>query len=142
MLQSDMRVAMATAFGDAYLDGPLSLSEWLKGRAFINDSFGTDNAPSDSKDTVSTVIAGMAEPITPPQCTTGMKVSVQDVDSQPESGNRRASSWAMEGSSLSDDGCNRRGTQEMGSIETDAQINIYRNGPTIMAFPMPSLLVG
>ena len=137
---------MATAFGDAYLDGPLSLGEWLRGRAFINEPFGIDNAPSDSKDTVSTVIAGMGEPITPPQCTTGssgMKSSVQDIDSQPtDSGTRRASSWVMEGSSLSDDGCNRRGAQEMGSVETDAHFNSCRNGPTIMAFPMPSLLVG
>lgn len=145
ILQSDIRVAMATAFGDAHLDGPLSLGEWLRGRAFLSDSFGTDSAPSDLKETASTVTVGIGEPITPPQCMTGppgMKTSVQDIESQPCDGHRSSSSWAMDGSSLSDDGCTRRCGQETGLVETDAQPSSCRGGPTVMALPMPSLLVG
>lgn len=145
LLQSDMRIAMATAFGDAHLDGPLSLGEWLKGRAFVSDTFGTDSAPSESKEIGSTVLAGIGEPITPPQCTTGptgMKASTHDIESQPCDTHRSNSSWAMEGSSLSDDGCTRRCGQDAGSAETDALSNSSRGGPTVMALPMPSVLVG
>eukprot|EP00250_Pteridium_aquilinum_P013407 c21321_g1_i1 orf=428-6595(+) len=145
ILQCDMRVAMATAFGDAHLDGPLSLGEWLKGRVFVSDTFGTDSIPNESKEMASTVLVGIGEPITPPQCTTGpagMKTSVHDMESQPCDTHRSNSSWAMEGSSLSDDGCTRRCGQETGSVETDAQPSSCRGGPTVMALPMPSLLVG
>ncbi|MCO5585901.1 hypothetical protein L7F22_039835 [Adiantum nelumboides] len=145
ILQSDMRIAMATAFGDSLLDGPLSLGEWLKGRAFVNDTYGADSVLSDSKEIASTVLAGIGEPITPPQCTTGpagLKAATHDIESQPCDTHRSSSSWAMEGSSLSDDGCTRRCGQETGSIETDAQLNNGRGGPTVMALPMPSLLIG
>ncbi|KAI5059150.1 hypothetical protein GOP47_0025469 [Adiantum capillus-veneris] len=145
ILQSDMRIAMATAFGDSLLDGPLSLGEWLKGRAFVSDTYGTDSALSDSKEIASTVLAGIGEPITPPQCTTGpagLKASSHDIENQPCDTHRSNSSWAMEGSSLSDDGCTRRCGQETGSIETDAQLSNGRGGLTVMALPMPSLLVG
>ncbi|KAH7277369.1 hypothetical protein KP509_39G047500 [Ceratopteris richardii] len=145
ILQSDMRIAMATAFGDSVLDGPLSLGEWLKGRAFISDTCGADSGLSDSKEMAGTGLPGIVEPITPPQCTTGpagLKISVHDIDSQPCDTHRNNNTWVMEGSSLSDDGCTRRYSQETGSIETDALVGSGRAGPTIMALPMPSLLVG
>lgn len=146
VLHSDIRVAMATAFEDAQVDGPLSLGEWLRGHALLSDTLGSDSLASDLRESASTVTVAIGEPITPPQCTTGgplgLKASVQDVENQACDSHRSSSSWAMEGSSLSDDGCTRRCGQETTSMDSDTQPNSSRGGPTVVALPVPSLLVG
>lgn len=74
LLQSDIKVAVKHAFGN--LDGPLSVSEWCKGRSSFGDSGNTgDGYPFQSpvleaKDSSSTLtLAG--EPMSPSQSAGG-----------------------------------------------------------------------
>ena len=66
-LQSDIKVALKNAF--ANLEGPLSLTDWCKGRNQANDSSAIndpiDNIGNDIRDSSSINIRG--ESISPPQ---------------------------------------------------------------------------
>lgn len=67
LLQSDIKVALKSAFGN--LDGPLSVIDWCRGCSHFVDSGtpGDGNEPRDSSGAFSLV----GEPISPPQSTGG-----------------------------------------------------------------------
>lgn len=73
LLQSDIKVALKTAFGS--LDGPLSLTDWCKGRnqasdtVTVSDGFSVDCIVSEIKDSSSITLRG--ESISPPQALSG-----------------------------------------------------------------------
>eukprot|EP01018_Ginkgo_biloba_P032449 Gb_30550 [translate_table: standard] len=158
LLQSDIRMALKTAFGDTNLDGPLSIADWCRGRVHLGDGGHTGDgyygecALNDSKETASTVTIAIGEPITPPQCSAGGPVilkgmPLQQVDNQICEVPRGHKNWGVETLSMSDgarldDGCQRRTNPETYSSETDLQMHLLRNRPTLMALPVPALLVG
>lgn len=69
LLQSDMKTALKSAFGT--LDGPLSVTDWCKGRGQLGDSGSTgdglsaESTVNESKDSSSTVMLNIGEPISP-----------------------------------------------------------------------------
>ncbi|KAM0934563.1 putative mediator complex subunit Med13, mediator complex, subunit Med13, MID domain of medPIWI [Dioscorea sansibarensis] len=125
LLQSDIKVAVKHAFGN--LDGPLSVSEWCKGRSSFGDSGNTgDGYPFQSpvleaKDSSSTLtLAG--EPMSPSQSAGGPS--------------------CMKDCSRIDDPSQRRSNQEMANSESEPQKTYCNYRPTLSVLPLPSILVG
>ncbi|XP_068635779.1 mediator of RNA polymerase II transcription subunit 13 isoform X2 [Aristolochia californica] len=123
LLQADIKVALKSAFGN--LDGPLSITEWCKGRnqsgdtaGISGDGYSLESTLTEAKDTSSSVTLA-SEPISPPQSSTS------------------GSSFVKDGSRL-DEG---RINQELCGSELE-QINNSRLRPTLMVVPLPSILVG
>ncbi|XP_020581529.1 mediator of RNA polymerase II transcription subunit 13 [Phalaenopsis equestris] len=125
LLQSDIKLGLKSAFPSS--EGPLSLTEWCKGRHQLGDS-GTcgDGHPfqftmGESKDSQNTVSLG-SEPISPPQSGGG-------------------SSCIKEGVRI-DDSTPRRSNQDISCSELDAQKLTSRFKPTLAVLSLPTLLVG
>ncbi|KAG0487445.1 hypothetical protein HPP92_009540 [Vanilla planifolia] len=125
LLQSDIRFGLKSAFSS--LEGPLSLTEWCRGRhqlgdsGTIGDAYSFQFSMAESKDALSSVSLG-TEPICPPQ--SGIN-----------------SSSLREGV-RNDDSSQRRLNQDMCGADNDAQKLISRSRPTIAVLPVPALLVG
>lgn len=155
LLQSDIRVALKTAFGETSLDGPLLITDWCRGRVqlgeggHIGEGYSGENAPNDSKEAISTVTVAIGEPITPPQCSTGGSVNLkgtplQQIDYQMSEVQRSNKNWGVETLSMPDgarldDGSQRRSTQDS---ESELHTSLSRHRPTLLALPFPALLVG
>ncbi|KAJ0968254.1 hypothetical protein J5N97_025171 [Dioscorea zingiberensis] len=125
LLQSDIKVALKHAFGN--LDGPLSVTDWCKGRSSLGDLGNTgDGYPFqspvlESKDPSGTLTLG-GEPMSPPQSTGGP-------------------SCLKDGSRI-DDSSQRRSNQERGSSESEPQKPYCNFRPTLSVLPLPPFLVG
>lgn len=67
LLQSDIKTALKSAFG--VLDGPLSVTDWCKGRNQSGettvDGFSAESTISDCRDSSSTVALSAGEPLSP-----------------------------------------------------------------------------
>ncbi|XP_065878471.1 mediator of RNA polymerase II transcription subunit 13 isoform X2 [Euphorbia lathyris] len=119
MLQSEVKTALKSAFGN--LDGPLSVTDWCRGRSQSSDG-GTafdgsfaESALSECKDSSSTV----GEPMSPAQSSAG------------------ASSCHKADGAKADDAGQRRLSQEAES----EQLSCPRR-PTLSVLPSPAILVG
>lgn len=130
LLQSDVRVAMSNAFGEASADGPLALLDWCRGRVQTSDCGESTN--TDSREVNSTITV-VGEPITPPQSGGGLKGMDMEDMRRSSSSNR-----AIDSSSLSEqtDACQRRGL-----VDDHSDVSGYHE-PTILTLPTPALLVG
>lgn len=75
LLQSDMKVALKSAFGN--LDGPLTVTDWCKGRsqlgdaAIVSDGYAVESTVGEVKDSSSSVTLAGGEPISPSQSSGG-----------------------------------------------------------------------
>ncbi|MQL89359.1 hypothetical protein Taro_021936 [Colocasia esculenta] len=126
LLQSDIKVAIKNAFGN--FDGPLSVTDWCRGRnqsgdsMAIGDGFPIDCIGMEAKDTSGPITLG-GEPISPPQALTS------------------GSSCLKDGTRM-DDTLQRRTNQETSTSEPEQPNNSSRFRPTISMIPFPALLVG
>lgn len=74
LLQSDIKTALKSAFD--ILDGPLSVTDWCKGRnqsgeaGSAGDGFSAESSISECRDP-SSVAASIGEPMSPPQSSAG-----------------------------------------------------------------------
>ncbi|XP_020677957.1 mediator of RNA polymerase II transcription subunit 13 isoform X1 [Dendrobium catenatum] len=125
LLQSDIKLGLKSAFPSS--EGPLSLTEWCRGRHQLGDSGASgDGHPfqytiGEVKDPLSTVSLG-GEPISPPQ-------------------SGCVSSCIRDGVRI-DDSTQRRSNQDICGSESDAQKFSSRFKPTLAALSLPALLVG
>ncbi len=142
LLQSDVRIALSNAFGETSMDGPLALVDWCRGRVQMSDGgHFSESTVTDSKE-VSSTITVVGEPITPPQLGGGLK-AVADMDVDMRRSSSSSSSRVLENSSLSEqtENCQKRVGlgDDLGMLESDV---LTSHGPTILALPIPALLVG
>ncbi|KAK2641530.1 hypothetical protein Ddye_023293 [Dipteronia dyeriana] len=132
LLQSEIKTALKSAFG--VLDGPLSVTDWCKGRGQTGDAGAMGDGSAEStvtecRDSSSTVTHSVTvgEAVSPSHSSGGgpssLKVPI-----------------AMDGSKL-DETCQRRLNQDVGSSESELQLS-SRLRPTLYVLPSPALLVG
>eukprot|EP00268_Persea_americana_P036449 TRINITY_DN35925_c0_g1_i2.p1 TRINITY_DN35925_c0_g1~~TRINITY_DN35925_c0_g1_i2.p1 ORF type:complete len:1243 (-),score=292.63 TRINITY_DN35925_c0_g1_i2:168-3449(-) len=127
LLQTDVKEALKSAF--KYLDGPLSIIDWCKGRSqsgdtgFTSDGSSVESMVNETRMSSSSVTFSAGEPISPPQPSTG------------------GSSFLKDGTRL-DETCQRRSSQEVCNSESEQQINHSRLKPSLLVFPLPAILVG
>ncbi|KAF3953058.1 hypothetical protein CMV_021455 [Castanea mollissima] len=131
LLQSDIKTALKSAFNT--LDGPLSVTDWCKGRnqsgdaGSAGDGFSADSSMSECRDSLSTVTHSVGEPISPSQSSagglSGLKVSS-----------------AMDGAKV-DETSQRRSNQEICNSDSELQL-CTRLRPTLFVLPLPAILVG
>ncbi|XP_048235321.1 mediator of RNA polymerase II transcription subunit 13 isoform X2 [Ricinus communis] len=123
LLQSEIKTALKSAFGN--LDGPLSVTDWCRGRGQSGDGVSTvdgsyaESMLSECKDSSSTVCLSVGEPMSPAQSSAG------------------ASSCLKVDGAKADDTGQRRLSQE---IESE-QLSSSRR-PTVFVLPSPAVLVG
>uniref|UniRef100_A0A1D1ZKE6 Mediator of RNA polymerase II transcription subunit 13 n=1 Tax=Anthurium amnicola TaxID=1678845 RepID=A0A1D1ZKE6_9ARAE len=126
LLQSDIKVAIKNAFGN--FDGPLSVTDWCKGRnqsgdsMAVGDGFPVDCIGNEAKDS-SSAITLCGEPISPSQALTGGSSCLKDV-------------------SRMDEALQRRTNQDSSNSELELPNCYSRFRPTISLIPFPALLVG
>lgn len=81
LLQSDIKMALKSAFGT--LDGPLSVTDWCKGRSqsgdvgTVGDGFSGESSASASECRDSSSTLSVGEPISPSQSSVGGSSSVK-----------------------------------------------------------------
>lgn len=127
LLQSDIKVALKSAF--VSLDGPLSITDWCKGRSqsgdvgFTSDGYSVESMANEARESSSTVTHAGGEPISPPQSSIGGSSYLKDGTRMDESGQRRSNL----------DICNS---------ESEQQVSHSRLRPTLLVLPLPSILVG
>ncbi|XP_059630501.1 mediator of RNA polymerase II transcription subunit 13 isoform X4 [Cornus florida] len=130
LLQSDMKTALKTAFGN--LDGPLSVMEWCRGRNQSGDAgsevdgFSAESAVGECRDSSSTASLSVGEPISPSHSAGGsscLKVSS-----------------TTDGARV-DEISQRRSNQEICMSESEQQLST-RLRPTLFVLPLPAILVG
>ncbi|KAJ9141059.1 hypothetical protein P3X46_031639 [Hevea brasiliensis] len=123
LLQSEIKTALKSAFEN--LDGPLSVTDWCRGRSQSGDVGTTcdgslaDSTLSECKDSSSTVCLSVGEPMSPAQSSAG------------------ASSCLKVDGAKADDTGQRRLSQE---IESE-QLSCSRR-PSLFVLPSPAILVG
>lgn len=75
LLQSDIKEALKSAF--KYLDGPLSIIDWCKGRSqsgdtgFTSDGYSVESMVNEARMSSSSITFSVGEPISPTQPSTG-----------------------------------------------------------------------
>ncbi|XP_027336151.1 mediator of RNA polymerase II transcription subunit 13 isoform X2 [Abrus precatorius] len=122
LLQSDIKTALKSAFTN--LEGPLSVTDWCKGRnqlvdtGSIIDGVSAESSINECRDS--------SEPMSPSQSSVG------------GSSSNKVSSM-MDGAKV--DETQRRSGQDMCSSDSEQQ-PCSRLKPTLIALPFPSLLVG
>nr|GLL32579.1 mediator of RNA polymerase II transcription subunit 13 isoform X1 [Ipomoea trifida] len=127
LLQSDVKSALKSAFGT--LDGPLSVTDWCKGRAQSNDSAISGDgslaestaSASECPDSSNTVTLSVGEPISP-------------------SPSSAVGSSSLKDGSRGDEATERRLSQD--ALSESEQLLNARLRPTIAAVPYPGILVG
>ncbi|KAF2310543.1 hypothetical protein GH714_014053 [Hevea brasiliensis] len=122
LLQSEIKTALKSAFEN--LDGPLSVTDWCRGRSQSGvgttcDGSLADSTLSECKDSSSTVCLSVGEPMSPAQSSAG------------------ASSCLKVDGAKADDTGQRRLSQE---IESE-QLSCSRR-PSLFVLPSPAILVG
>ncbi|KAG9454603.1 hypothetical protein H6P81_007507 [Aristolochia fimbriata] len=122
LLQADIKVALKSAFGN--MDGPLTVTEWCRGRnqsgdtaGISGDGYSLESTVTEAKDASCSVTLA-TEPISPPQSSTS------------------GSSFIKEGSRLDEGRINQDTSSEL------EQMNNSRLRPTLVVAPLPSILVG
>ncbi|KAK7265984.1 hypothetical protein RIF29_18621 [Crotalaria pallida] len=123
LLQSDIKSALKSAFSN--LEGPLSVTDWCKGRnqlvdaVSMVDGVSAESSISECRDS--------SEPMSPSQSSVGGSFSIKGS--------------GMMDSAKVDDVSQRRSGQDMCSSESEQQ-PYSRLKPTLIALPFPSILVG
>ncbi|XP_015878817.2 mediator of RNA polymerase II transcription subunit 13 isoform X3 [Ziziphus jujuba] len=118
LLQSDIKTALKSAFD--ILDGPLSVTEWCKGRnqsgeaGSTSDLFSSESTISEFRDS-SSAAASVGEPMSPSQSSAG-------------------------GSSCLKDGAKNDGRSSQENSSSEAECSRLR--PTLFVIPLPAILVG
>lgn len=117
LLQSEIKSALKSAFG--ILDGPLSVTDWCKGRAQSGDTGAladgsAESTLSECRDSLSTVT-----------------LSVEAMSPSQSSG----------GGTKMDETSQRRLNQDIGNAESEQQ-SCTRLRPTLYVLPSPAILVG
>ncbi|GAV80055.1 LOW QUALITY PROTEIN: Med13_C domain-containing protein, partial [Cephalotus follicularis] len=126
LLQSEIKTALKSAFG--ILDGPLSVTDWCKGRSQLIDTGTTgdgssaESSISECRDSTSTITLSVGEPISPSQSSAGVSSCLKNGIKVEET-------------------CQRRSNQEISSSESEQQLGC-RLRPTIFVNPSPAILVG
>lgn len=123
LLQSDIKTVLRSAFG--ILDGPLSVTDWCKGRSQPGDA--------------GTMGDGLSLESTLTECRDSSNASVGS-PSQPSIGGCLKVSSAMDGIRV-DDTCQRRLNQEIYSSDSEQQQG-SRLRPSLFVLPLPAILVG
>nr|XP_011461693.1 PREDICTED: mediator of RNA polymerase II transcription subunit 13 isoform X5 [Fragaria vesca subsp. vesca] len=122
LLQSDIKMALKSAFG--MLDGPLSVTDWCKGRNQSGettvDGLSGESTISDCRDSSSTVALSTGEPLSPSPSVGS--AGLKDVGKVDETSQRRSN-------------------PENCSSESDLQMSA-RLRPTLLVAPSPAILVG
>ncbi|XP_057250573.1 mediator of RNA polymerase II transcription subunit 13 isoform X4 [Beta vulgaris subsp. vulgaris] len=125
LLQSDVKTALKSAFGTS--DGPLSVTDWCKGRSQSSDAGATcdtlsaESTLSEYRDSSNTASISMVDPVSPSH-PLGMLSGMRD-------------------GSKGDDTCQRRSSQEHCISDSELQPGSRRR-PTLFVVPYPSILVG
>ncbi|VFQ93381.1 unnamed protein product [Cuscuta campestris] len=127
LLQSDVKCALKSAFGT--LDGPLSVTDWCRGRGQCNDAALSGDgflveptaSASECRDSSSTVSLSAGEPISPSLSSAMTSSSFKD-------------------GSRGDGATDRRLSQE--ALSESEHLLSIRPRPTIAAVPYPSVLLG
>lgn len=128
LLHSEIKTALKSAFGP--LDGPLTVTDWCKGRGQSSDIATADGSSVESaegRDPCSTVTLSMGEPMSPSQSSVGTISSLKV-------------SSAIDGARV-DDTIQKRLNQEITSSESEQQLSA-RLRPTLSVLPSPAILVG
>ncbi|CAK9169918.1 unnamed protein product [Ilex paraguariensis] len=124
LLQSDIKAALKSAFGT--LDGPLSVTDWCKGRSQSGDADGfsaeSTASVSECRDSASTVTLSVGEPMSPSQSSAGGSSSLKDGTRMDETSERRSNQ----------ENCISESEQQLGS----------RLRPSLFVLPFPAILVG
>lgn len=126
LLHSDIKSALKSAFGS--LDGPLSVTDWCRGRGQSGDvgasadGSSTESNISECRDSSSTVTLSVGEAVSPSQTSVG------------------GSSYLKDGGKV-DETSQRRLNQETSGSELEQQQS-SRLRPTLFVLPSPALLVG
>ncbi|XP_052190235.1 mediator of RNA polymerase II transcription subunit 13 [Diospyros lotus] len=125
LLQSDIKTALRSAF--CTLDGPLSVTDWCKGRSQsgdagnMGDGISTEFIGSECRDP-SNVALSVGEPLSP---------------SQPSA----VGSLGLKDGARLDDASQRRSNQEGSASESEQQLGL-RLRPSLFVLPLPAILVG
>ncbi|XP_074292645.1 mediator of RNA polymerase II transcription subunit 13 [Silene latifolia] len=126
LLQSDMKVALKSAFGTA--DGPLSVIDWCKGRSqsvdggTLLEALSAESSVSDYRDSSNTAATSLEDPLSPPLASVSMSSGLRD-------------------GGKGDDSSQRRPSQEHCISESEQQLG-SRKRATLSVIPYPSILVG
>ncbi|GLU19597.1 hypothetical protein SLE2022_358380 [Rubroshorea leprosula] len=126
-LHSEIKTALKSAF--VVLDGPLTVTDWCKGRSqsgelATSDGSSIESTAGEGKDP-STVTFSMGEPMSPSQSALG---AISKVSS------------GMDGTKV-DDTIQKRLNHEISSSESEQQLS-SRLRPTLFVLPSPAILVG
>ncbi|MED6143933.1 hypothetical protein PIB30_010597 [Stylosanthes scabra] len=121
LLQSDMKTALKSAF--PHLEGPLSVTDWCKGRSQSVDT-GVDGVSAESG---ISECRDSSEPMSPSQSSVGGSSSIKV-------------SNIIDGAKV-EESSQRRSGQDICSSESEQQ-QCPRLKPTLIALPFPSILVG
>ncbi|KAJ0020388.1 hypothetical protein Pint_31438 [Pistacia integerrima] len=118
LLQSEIKSALKSAFG--VLDGPLSVTDWCKGRAQSGDAGAladgsAESIVSEGRDSSSTVTLSVGEAMSPSQ--------------------------SSGGGTKMDETSQRRLNQDIANSESEQQLSA-RLRPTLYVLPSPAILVG
>ncbi|KAM6555029.1 hypothetical protein CsatB_015791 [Cannabis sativa] len=121
LLQADIKSALKSAF-DA-MDGPLSVTDWCKGRNQSGEAGNTGDGYSaeSSLNESSSAVVSIGEPISPSQTSSGQS--------------------SLKDGVKMDETCQRRLNQENSGSEADLSIG-SRLRPTLYIVPLPSILLG
>lgn len=126
LLQSDVKTAVKSAFGTT--DGPLSVTDWCKGRSKsidagnMSEALSSESTLSEYRDSPNTSAISMRDPVSPSSPSSGMPFNLRD-------------------GAKGDEACQRRSSQELSISESELQLGLRRK-PTLFAIPYPSILVG
>lgn len=125
LLQSDIKAALKSAF-DA-LDGPLSVTDWCKGRnqsgesGSAGDGYSAESTITECRDSSGSAVVSIGDSMSPSQSSGGPS-GFKDGAKMDETGQRRSS-------------------LENSGSEAEQQ-NCLRLRPTLFVIPLPSILVG
>ncbi|KAL2940681.1 Mediator of RNA polymerase II transcription subunit 13 [Bienertia sinuspersici] len=125
LLQSDVKTALKSAFGTS--DGPLSVTDWCKGRSQSTDAgnleaISAESTLSECRESSNTSAISMGDSLSPSPHSSGMPSGLRD-------------------GAKGDDACQRRSSQEVCMSDSELQLGL-RKRPTLFAIPYPSVLVG
>ncbi|XP_057486737.1 mediator of RNA polymerase II transcription subunit 13 isoform X1 [Actinidia eriantha] len=152
LLQSDIKTALRSSFGT--LDGPLSVTDWCKGRSqsgdagTMGDGFSTELTGGECRDSSGTVTLPAGESLSPSQSSTVGSSCLKGIylffiflheilDCW------CTNSWAVDTTDGArvDETSQWRSNQETSASETEQQLG-FRLRPTLFVLPLPAILVG
>ncbi|KAF3791054.1 Mediator of RNA polymerase II transcription subunit 13 [Nymphaea thermarum] len=129
LLQTDLKLALKSAFGDRNIDGPLLVTDWCKGHnqvsdgGVLGDGYSAECGMSEARDTSTSVGIGTGEPISPSLSSSSGPAVLRD------------------GVRL-DESIQRKSNQELCGSEMEQQTCHARPRSTVMVLPVPAILLG